>query len=224
VDDVRRPDPKVPVGNVVAQDPPPGTPSRPERSVRVWLRAGVHAAELPMVTGQSERTAQLRLTQDGLEIAAVSEIRSATYPADVVVAQEPPAKTPASRVALLVNRSEQAENYVMPDLIGVNGERAAEILPYVDLVLVMSVNPGFGGQSYIPTSTAKIARIRRMIDDLGLAERIELQVDGGVAPDTIAEVAGAGATVVVAGSAVYNRRGSVADNLRALREAAGAGK
>jgi ribulose-phosphate 3-epimerase len=100
----------------------------------------------------------------------------------------------------------------------------AEILPYVDLVLVMSVNPGFGGQSYIPTSTAKIARVRAMIDALGRGGEVELQVDGGVAPDTIAEVVGAGATVVVAGSAVYNRRAGVADNLRALREAAGAGK
>jgi ribulose-phosphate 3-epimerase len=100
----------------------------------------------------------------------------------------------------------------------------AEILPYVDLVLVMSVNPGFGGQSYISTSTAKIARVRAMIDALGRGGEVELQVDGGVAPDTIAEVVGAGATVVVAGSAVYNRRAGVADNLRALREAAGAGK
>ncbi len=95
----------------------------------------------------------------------------------------------------------------------------AEILPYVDLVLVMSVNPGFGGQSYIPTSTAKIARIRRMLDERGLGH-VELEVDGGVAPDTIAEVVGAGATVVVAGSAVYNDRASVAENVRALREAA----
>jgi ribulose-phosphate 3-epimerase len=104
-------------------------------------------------------------------------------------------------------------------------EALGEILPYVDLVLVMSVNPGFGGQSYIPTSTAKIARVRGMIDALGRGAEVELQVDGGVAPDTIAEVAGAGATVVVAGSAVYNRRAPVADNIRALREAAGgAGK
>jgi ribulose-phosphate 3-epimerase len=104
-------------------------------------------------------------------------------------------------------------------------EALGEILPYVDLVLVMSVNPGFGGQSYIPTSTAKVARVRRMIDALGRGAEVELQVDGGVAPDTIAEVAGAGATVVVAGSAVYNRRAPVADNIRALREAAGgAGK
>jgi ribulose-phosphate 3-epimerase len=95
----------------------------------------------------------------------------------------------------------------------------SEILPYVDLVLVMSVNPGFGGQSYIPTSTAKIATIRRMLDERGL-DQVELQVDGGVAPDTIAEVVGAGASCVVAGSAVYNHKHSVAENIRLLREAA----
>lgn len=98
-------------------------------------------------------------------------------------------------------------------------ESIAEILPFVDLVLVMSVNPGFGGQSYIPTSTERIARLRRMLDERGLAG-VELQVDGGVAPDTVAQVAAAGASVVVAGSAVYNARASVAENLRRLREAA----
>ncbi|HEX2187820.1 MAG TPA: ribulose-phosphate 3-epimerase [Longimicrobiaceae bacterium] len=103
-------------------------------------------------------------------------------------------------------------------------EALSEVLPYVDLVLVMSVNPGFGGQSYIPTSTAKIARVRRMIEERGLGGRIELQVDGGVAPDTVAEVAAAGATVVVAGSAVYNRSAGVAENIRALREAAAGAK
>jgi ribulose-phosphate 3-epimerase len=99
-------------------------------------------------------------------------------------------------------------------------ESLSEVLPYVDLVLVMSVNPGFGGQSYIPTSTAKIARIRRMLDERGLGH-VELEVDGGVSPETVAEVAGAGASVVVAGSAVYNAQATVAENLRALRSAAG---
>ncbi|MBD0320882.1 MAG: ribulose-phosphate 3-epimerase, partial [Gemmatimonadetes bacterium] len=102
-------------------------------------------------------------------------------------------------------------------------ESLSEILPYVDLVLVMSVNPGFGGQSYIPTSTAKIARIRRMLDERGLTG-VELEVDGGVTPDTVGEVVRAGATAVVAGSAVYNDHASVAENvarLRAAIEAAG---
>jgi ribulose-phosphate 3-epimerase len=97
-------------------------------------------------------------------------------------------------------------------------EALSEILPYVDLVLVMSVNPGFGGQSYIPTSTAKIAAIRRMLDERGL-DAVELQVDGGVTAETVGEVVRAGATAVVAGSAVYNERATVAANLARLRAA-----
>jgi len=102
-------------------------------------------------------------------------------------------------------------------------ESLSEILPYVDLVLVMSVNPGFGGQSYIPTSTAKIAKVRRMLDALGRAD-VELEVDGGVTPANAHAVVAAGATALVAGNAVYNAHAPVAENLRRLREAAeGAG-
>jgi len=92
-----------------------------------------------------------------------------------------------------------------------------EILPDVDLVLVLSVNPGFGGQSYIPSSTAKIARLRNMLDERGLTE-VELEVDGGIKPDNAAEVVAAGATVLVVGSAVFNRQASVATNVARLRE------
>jgi ribulose-phosphate 3-epimerase len=95
-----------------------------------------------------------------------------------------------------------------------------EILPYVDLVLLMSVNPGFGGQRYIPTSTAKIAAVRRMLDERGL-RGVELEVDGGVAAETIGEVVAAGASVVVAGNAVFNDAASVAENIARLRAAAG---
>jgi ribulose-phosphate 3-epimerase len=92
-----------------------------------------------------------------------------------------------------------------------------EILPEVDLALVMSVNPGFGGQSYIPSSTAKIARLRQMLDERGLGE-VELEVDGGIKAHNTAEVVAAGATVLVVGSAVFNRQASVAANIAALRE------
>jgi ribulose-phosphate 3-epimerase len=91
----------------------------------------------------------------------------------------------------------------------------AEILPEVDLVLVMSVNPGFGGQAYIPSSTAKIARLRSMLDEIG--SQAELEVDGGINANTIAEVAEAGATMLVAGSAIFNDRASIAENIRQLR-------
>lgn len=93
-----------------------------------------------------------------------------------------------------------------------------EILPFVQMVLVMSVNPGFGGQRFIPTSTEKLRRARGMLDAPGLGA-VELQVDGGIAPDTAPAVAAAGASVVVAGSAVYNGDASVARNVAALRDA-----
>ena len=93
-----------------------------------------------------------------------------------------------------------------------------EILPYVDLVLIMSVNPGFGGQSYIPTSTQKIARLRHMLDEKGLAH-VDILVDGGVEPENAAEIAVAGATVLVSGSAIFNKKASVAENIAALRAA-----
>ena len=94
-----------------------------------------------------------------------------------------------------------------------------EILPYVELVLIMSVNPGFGGQSYIPTSTGKIARLRAMLVQRGLEEQVVIQVDGGIKPDNAREVVEAGATVLVAGSAIFNTRASVAANMAAFRQA-----
>lgn len=90
-----------------------------------------------------------------------------------------------------------------------------EILPYVDQVLVMSVNPGFGGQSYIPTSTDKIRRLRQMLQ--AIASTADIEVDGGIKPDNAAEIVAAGATVLVAGSAIFNRRQSVAANIAAFR-------
>ncbi|MFN2432356.1 MAG: ribulose-phosphate 3-epimerase [Gemmatimonadota bacterium] len=94
-----------------------------------------------------------------------------------------------------------------------------EVLPDLDLALVMSVNPGFGGQSYLPRSTGRIRRLREMIDRVGSAAR--LQVDGGIKPENAAEVVAAGADVLVAGSAVFGGPGSVAENVRALRAAMG---
>jgi ribulose-phosphate 3-epimerase len=92
-----------------------------------------------------------------------------------------------------------------------------EILPDVELVLVMSVNPGFGGQSYIPASTDKIRRLRRMLDLNG--STADLEVDGGIKPDNAAEVVAAGANVLVAGSAIFDGSRSIADNIAAFRAA-----
>jgi len=95
-----------------------------------------------------------------------------------------------------------------------------EILPYVDLVLLMTVNPGFGGQRYIPTSTEKVARMRRILQERHLWG-VELEVDGGIGPDTAPEVVEAGASVLVAGAAIYGGDGTVGERIQALRAAAG---
>lgn len=76
-----------------------------------------------------------------------------------------------------------------------------EILPELDMVLIMSVNPGFGGQSYIETCTDKIKRLKAMIDTRGL--NIDIQVDGGIKSDNVGKVLEAGANIIVAGSAIF---------------------
>ena len=93
-----------------------------------------------------------------------------------------------------------------------------EILPDVDQVLIMSVNPGFGGQSYIPASNDKITRLRQMLDARDL-QHVDIEVDGGIKPDNVAEVAAAGTNVMVAGSAIFNSRASIAENIAAFRRA-----
>ncbi|WP_114312775.1 ribulose-phosphate 3-epimerase [Thermus caldifontis] len=89
------------------------------------------------------------------------------------------------------------------------------LLPELDLALLMSVNPGFGGQRYIPTATERLRRLKAMRDRLNPA--CLLEVDGGVNRETVAEVYRAGADVAVAGSALFNKR-PVADNLKELKE------
>ncbi|MBO9368008.1 MAG: ribulose-phosphate 3-epimerase [Chloroflexi bacterium] len=90
-----------------------------------------------------------------------------------------------------------------------------EILPLVDLVLVMSVNPGFGGQSYIPGSTEKIRRLRQMLDAIGSPAWLE--VDGGIKLSNVRTVVEAGATAIVAGSAIFKGEKSIAENVAAFR-------
>jgi eukaryotic-like serine/threonine-protein kinase len=128
VDETRRPDPKIAAGRVLAQEPAAGEIARRQRSIRIWLSAGQRSATVPMLVGETERTAQLRLAQDGLTLSGIAEIRSPSFAPDVVIAQMPPAKSAAGNVSLLVNRGDRGASYVMPDLIGVNGDRAAEIL------------------------------------------------------------------------------------------------
>ncbi len=90
-----------------------------------------------------------------------------------------------------------------------------EVLSLLDLVLVMTVNPGFGGQDFIPETLPKLLRLRQSINRLGL--RCDLEVDGGIHESTASSVVQAGATLLVAGSAIYNNRESVAQAIARLR-------
>jgi ribulose-phosphate 3-epimerase len=104
--------------------------------------------------------------------------------------------------------------------VSLNPSTPETVLDYVldrlDLILVMSVNPGFGGQSFIPSQIDKIARIKDMIGE----REIEIEVDGGINPQNAGSVVAAGATALVAGSAVF-KGGAYAQNIAAIRKAAG---
>jgi ribulose-phosphate 3-epimerase len=89
------------------------------------------------------------------------------------------------------------------------------VLDVADLILVMSVNPGFGGQSFIPEVLPKVRAIRRMIEASG--RPIHLEIDGGISPDTVAMATEAGARVLVAGSAVFNHKQGYADAIAGIR-------
>ena len=128
VDDSPRLDPKVPAGRIAQQDPAPGAITRRQRGIRVWLSQGPRITVIPALTGETERAAQLRLQQDGLSISSLAEVRSDGFPSGTVIAQEPPESSRGTAVALLVNRGEQSHYYVMPDLIGVPGSRAVDLL------------------------------------------------------------------------------------------------
>ncbi|RIK53751.1 MAG: ribulose-phosphate 3-epimerase [Chloroflexi bacterium] len=97
-------------------------------------------------------------------------------------------------------------------------EALREIIPFVDMVLVMSVNPGFGAQRFIETATNKLRRVRRMVEELN--PLCDVEVDGGIDTHNIDDVVRSGANVIVVGSAVFNSRAPVAENIAALRKAA----
>jgi beta-lactam-binding protein with PASTA domain len=128
VDPLRRPDATVPADHVVAQDPEPGTVLRRQRSVRIRVSAGDRAPTMPDLAGQSERTVEAGLAEDGITVALRAEIRTADYPTGSIVAQDPPPDERAGAVNLLVNRGERSSSYVMPDLIGTPGRQAIDVL------------------------------------------------------------------------------------------------
>ena len=128
LEEQRRIHPTITSGLVAEQEPPPGITTRRQRSVRVWLSAGQFTGVVPTLIGESERGARRRLEQEALVLTEVSEIRSDQYPTGAIVAQEPPPQTRGTMVSVLVNRGERGATYVMPDLIGVQSVRAAELL------------------------------------------------------------------------------------------------
>ena len=97
-------------------------------------------------------------------------------------------------------------------------ESVAHVLDLVDMVLLMTVNPGFGGQSYIPTVEPKITQLRKMIDMSGYD--VDIEVDGGIGPSTIGGAVAAGANVFVAGNAVFRHPDGLAPAIDGLRTAA----
>ena len=128
VEERRRVDPKVPPGHVISQDPQPGANLRTSRGVRVYVSAGPRSTQLISVVNQSERSARLQLEQQQIQVTRVADVRSSRYALDTVIAQDPPGGASVGAVSLLVNRGERGTRYVMPDLIGLNGDRAAELL------------------------------------------------------------------------------------------------
>lgn len=98
----------------------------------------------------------------------------------------------------------------------------ANVLDLVDLVLVMTVNPGFGGQSYISTMEPKIAEVRRMVNAAGLEDSVDVEVDGGVSASTVQGAARAGANVLIAGSALFKHAGGLGAAVQELRTLANA--
>ncbi len=100
----------------------------------------------------------------------------------------------------------------------------AHILDLVDLVLVMTVNPGFGGQAYIASMEPKIAQVREMIDAAGLADTVDLEVDGGISSSTVSGAAAAGANLLIAGSALYRHPDGLSAAVAELRSLASAAR
>ena len=128
VEPLRRIHQTIEAGRVADQDPGPGLTTRRSRSVKLWLSSGQTPGAVPTLIGASERAARRRLEESAFALKQLSEIESDRYPTGAVVAQEPPPAGHGQVVALLVNRGERGRTYVMPDLIGVDGVTAADVL------------------------------------------------------------------------------------------------
>lgn len=128
VDPVRRPDATVPADHVLSQEPDPGDTLRRQRPVRVHISDGQRDPVVPSVVGQPDQAATAMLAQAGITIGARIEVTDEDSAVGSVVAQDPPAKDRSRTVTLLVNQARTDQSFVMPDLIGTMGDRAADVL------------------------------------------------------------------------------------------------
>lgn len=170
-------------------------------------------------------------------LPAVSALRDATpLPLDVHLMISEPGRYAEEFVragAAMVTVHVEADAHLNRTLVGIRSAGALagvainpatslsaieESLPFADHVLVMSVNPGFGGQSFIPMTLDKVRRLREMIRVSGY--RVRIEIDGGIDESNIAAAIGAGADIIVAGSAVFNKKDDPAERVRSLRERA----
>jgi serine/threonine-protein kinase len=126
--ELRRSDPKVAADHVLSQEPEPGTVLRRQRPVRLRVSDGQRDPVVPSVEGMPERTAEIVLAQEQIEIASRAEVRTTSFPSGTVIAQDPIGKQRSARINLLVNRGEAGPTFVMPDVIGTLGIRVVDIL------------------------------------------------------------------------------------------------
>lgn len=145
VDEVRRPDAKVAAGLILSQDPEPGAILRRQRSVRVRLSDGQRDPVVPGVVGNPERTAEATLAGERVTIAGRAEVRTAEYAPGVVVSQSPPATQRSPTVTLLVNRRDDTETFVMPDLIGTLADRSIALLRAQNFRVTVSAEVPYPG-------------------------------------------------------------------------------
>ena len=172
IEEARKPDVKIPAGHVVQQDPPAGEEARPQRTVKVWVSSGARTTPVPALVGQTERTARIRLDQDGVALASATEVQSPDYAPDTIVAQEPvpPARSP--NVSILINRGGQMTTYVMPDVIGMDGTRVETALRAAGLRVTI-----VGSQAYPGVPAGTVVRQQPASGyKVGPADAISLEV------------------------------------------------
>lgn len=145
VDEQRRPDKTVPADHVLTQEPAPGEVVRRQRAIRVRLSDGTRAPVLPSLVGIPERTAEITLGSDRVTIGYRAEIKSPDYQSGSIVAQDPPAQQRAEQVNLLVNRANESQDFVVPDLIGTLGSRSADLLRGLKFRIAVTAEVSYPG-------------------------------------------------------------------------------